>query len=52
MAEVVHMCPPYGSDIMPCCDRSPLEVPLDDRMTMDGALVTCWKKEKEDEGDQ
>lgn len=37
----VHACPPDGSGIMPCCGRTPFEVPRTDRMTSDPALVTC-----------
>jgi hypothetical protein len=37
---VVHRCPPYGSSIMPCCGRSPFEVPSG-RIAVDPALVTC-----------
>lgn len=39
-AEIVHACPPDGSGRMPCCGRTPFEVPKD-RMTLDPALVTC-----------
>lgn len=27
---------------MPCCGRTPFEVPRDDRMTLDESLVTCY----------
>lgn len=33
-----HRCPPDGSGETPCCDLSPLELPLDDRMTVDGEV--------------
>lgn len=39
--EVVHMCPPGDSGNMPCCGRTPFEVPRSDRMTVDSRLVTC-----------
>jgi hypothetical protein len=39
--EVIHRCPPIGSGIMPCCSRTPFEVPLWHRITEDPALVTC-----------
>lgn len=39
--EVTHACPPKGSEVMPCCDRTPFEVPLTDRMTLEPNLVTC-----------
>lgn len=37
----IHRCPPVGSDIMPCCGRSPFEVPMDDQLTTDDGQVTC-----------
>jgi hypothetical protein len=36
-----HRCPPEGSNVMPCCGRSPYEVPLKHRITTDPRLVTC-----------
>lgn len=39
--EVVHQCPSGGSGIMPCCGRTPFEVPRYHRMAIDPALVTC-----------
>jgi hypothetical protein len=39
--EITHQCPPEGSGIMPCCGRTPFEVPGTDRMTLDAALVDC-----------
>lgn len=36
-----HQCPPEGSGIMPCCGRTPFEVPRTDRMTLDSDSVTC-----------
>lgn len=39
---IVHQCPPRGSGIMPCCDRTPFEVdPFTDAMASDVSLVTC-----------
>lgn len=38
---VVHACPPQGSGLMPCCGRTPLEAPIEDRITEYGPLVTC-----------
>lgn len=35
-----HQCPPGGSDVMPCCGRTPFEAPPTDRVTCSG-LVTC-----------
>ena len=39
--EVTHQCPPKRSGVMPCCGRTPFEVPRTDRMTVDLSLVTC-----------
>ena len=39
--EVTHRCPPEGSGTMPCCGRTPFEVPRWHRMTLDPELVTC-----------
>jgi len=38
---IVHACPPDGLGLMPCCGRTPFEVPRTDRLTLDPALVTC-----------
>lgn len=40
-AENVHACPPTGTTVMPCCGRTPLEVPRTDRMTAHRDQVTC-----------
>lgn len=42
--EVVHWCPPRGSGLMQCCERTPFEVPRTDRMTLDEELVTCGRR--------
>jgi hypothetical protein len=39
--EITHRCPPSGSGTMPCCRRTPFEVPSYHRMTLDPNLVTC-----------
>jgi hypothetical protein len=40
--EVFHQAPPDGGGgLMPCCGKTPFEVPGTDRMTADPALVTC-----------
>lgn len=44
MSEITHQCPPEGSGLMPCCGRTPLQVPDTDRLTLDPALVTCPKR--------
>lgn len=36
-----HRCPPEGSGVMPCCNRTPFEVPSTDRITDDPERVTC-----------
>ena len=36
-----HACPPVGSGLMPCCGRTPFEVPRSHRITVDTDLVTC-----------
>jgi hypothetical protein len=38
----VHACPPGDTGIMPCCGKTPFEVPRSDRMATDPGLVTCW----------
>lgn len=43
VSTVVHQCPPVGSGLMPCCNRTPFEVRLD-RMTLDTKQVTCGKE--------
>lgn len=40
-AGTTHACPPEGSGVMPCCGRTPFEVPRKHRMTLDDRLVTC-----------
>lgn len=37
---VTHKCPPDGVSAMPCCGKTPFEVPRTDRMTTTGE-VTC-----------
>jgi hypothetical protein len=39
--EITHQCPPEGSGIMPCCGKTPFEVPWTDRLTLDPTLVNC-----------
>lgn len=41
--EVVHGCPDEGETVMPCCGRTPFEVPRWHRMTLDKELVTCGR---------
>lgn len=45
--EVVHMCPPEGSGLMPCCGRTPFEVPRwEHRITLQPSLVTCTGEQR------
>lgn len=37
----VHACPPGDEGWMPCCHRTPFEIPRWHRMTNDPDLVTC-----------
>ena len=39
--EVTHRRPAEGEGTMPCCGRTPLEVPLWHRLEHDPQLVTC-----------
>lgn len=41
VGETTHACPADGAAVTPCCGRSPFELPMTDRMTLDPALVTC-----------
>lgn len=43
--EVVHGCPGPGEGVTPCCQRTPFELALDDRMTTVPAEVTCGRPE-------
>jgi hypothetical protein len=42
---ITHRQPPGGSDRMPCCGRSPFEVPSWHRLTDDPEQVSCPGKE-------
>ena len=48
---VTHRCPPEGSGVTSCCGRTPFELPMTDRMTLDPALVTCSPALPENGGD-
>lgn len=39
--EITHECPPQGGQLLPCCKRTPYEIPLYHRLTLDRELVTC-----------
>lgn len=47
----IHACPQGGDALMPCCEKTPFEVPRDHRMTLDPALVTCKPEYEPDEQD-
>lgn len=36
-----HMCPPDGSGLTPCCEKTPFELPRDDRLTAHQDQVDC-----------
>lgn len=40
-ADITHRCPPEGLGAMPCCGRTPFEVPGWHRMAVDDSYVTC-----------
>jgi hypothetical protein len=42
--EVVHLCPPAGSGLTPCCGRPPFELPRTDRLTPDAQAATCVER--------
>lgn len=39
--SVIHFAPPPGQGMTPCCDRTPFELPVWDRLTTDPEAVTC-----------
>lgn len=41
ITDVVHRVPPDGAAVTPCCGRTPFELPRDEKVTSDDALVTC-----------
>lgn len=38
---VYHQCPEEGEAVMPCCGRTPFEVPRWHRLTLTPSLVNC-----------
>lgn len=44
--EVVHECPPGDLGLMPCCGRTPFEVPAYHRLTADRTAVSCGRGRK------
>lgn len=47
-SEVVHLCPPDGENVTPCCDKTPFELHPKSRMTLNSANVTCQGKVPDD----
>ena len=43
----VHAGPPFGSAVTNCCNRSPLELPRDHRVTYNLGDVTCGRPERQ-----
>ena len=39
--SVVHLAPPLGQGMTPCCERTPFDLAVWDRLTTDSAAVTC-----------
>lgn len=39
--ETIHLCPPSGTGVMPCCGKVPFEVARTDRLTVHRDEVTC-----------
>lgn len=39
--SIVHRCPRIGSNLTPCCNKTPFELPRQDCLTVTPALVTC-----------
>ena len=42
--ETTHAAPKAGQAETSCCFKSPLELPIKDRITLDPAKVTCGKQ--------
>lgn len=38
---IVHITPPQGSGLTPCCGKTPFELPRTDQMTTEHTDVTC-----------
>lgn len=39
----VHLCPPVGDGVTPCCGLSPFELSVTDRITLKESDVTCGR---------
>jgi hypothetical protein len=42
--EIVHACPVAGSQVTPCCGKTPFELLHGHRLTLNPRLVTCKGK--------
>lgn len=45
-APLVHLAPPAGSGLTPCCGRTPLELPTSDRITASPSRATCTGRQE------
>lgn len=45
--STVHRCPTGNAGLMPCCGRTPFELPRGDRLSEDPQAVTCTVLEEE-----
>ncbi len=50
-AEVVHRLPPDEGGVMPCCGRTPFDVPACDRLAAGDAPITCPGATPDTEGE-
>jgi hypothetical protein len=41
MESTIHACPPTGSGLTTCCQRTPFDLPATDRITSHTDRVTC-----------
>lgn len=56
--EITHLCPPSGEMRMPCCNKTPFDVPRTDHLTLMPEMVNCgqfkkvteWRDESEGPG--
>lgn len=47
-----HLVPPQGSDVMPCCGRTPFQVSAYDEITLYEEMVTCSTTRRRDRSDE
>ncbi len=43
--SIVHAWPLPDAEVMPCCGRKMMDVPLTERISVDGTDITCGKVE-------